>query len=92
MTFAANPAPYESFSVEALAQRLAEADETVQLIDVREPEEVEAASLPGFVNLPLSEFADWSGTIHSRFECDRETIVPRCAAGWPSRALPSSRM
>lgn len=75
MTFASNTAPYESFSVEALAQRLAEADPTVQLIDVREPEEVETASLPGFVNLPLSEFATWSETIHSRFERDRDTIV-----------------
>ncbi|PSN15864.1 rhodanese-related sulfurtransferase [filamentous cyanobacterium CCT1] len=75
MTFASNTAPYESFSAEALAQRLAEADGNAQLIDVREPEEVETASLPGFVNLPLSEFADWSTTIHSRFEADRETIV-----------------
>ncbi|MGB3201901.1 MAG: rhodanese-like domain-containing protein [Nodosilinea sp.] len=75
MTFASNPSPYESFSVEALAQRLAEADPTVQLIDVREPEEVETASLPGFVNLPLSEFAAWSESIHSRFERDRDTIV-----------------
>ncbi|MGB3312698.1 MAG: rhodanese-like domain-containing protein [Nodosilinea sp.] len=75
MTFASDNAPYESFSVEALAQRLAEADATVQLIDVREPQEVETASLDGFVNLPLSEFAAWSGTIHSQFEADRETIV-----------------
>jgi rhodanese-related sulfurtransferase len=67
--------PFESFSVEALAQRLAEASDDVQLIDVREPQEVEIASLPGFVNLPLSEFAVWSGAIHSRFEADRETIV-----------------
>ena len=71
-------APYDPLSVEALAQRLAAAEAeagAVQLIDVREPAEIELASLPGFVNLPLSEFAAWSGTIHSRFECDRETIV-----------------
>ncbi|WP_017297903.1 rhodanese-like domain-containing protein [Nodosilinea nodulosa] len=75
MTFASDTAPYEPLSVEALAQRLAEADEDVQLIDVREPFEVETASLEGFVNLPLSEFAAWADTIHSRFEADRETIV-----------------
>ncbi|WP_035990824.1 rhodanese-like domain-containing protein [Leptolyngbya sp. KIOST-1] len=75
MTFSSAPTPYESFSVEALAQRLAEADPTVQLIDVREPEEVETASLDRFVNLPLSQFATWSETIHNQFEADRETIV-----------------
>ena len=75
MTISPNPAPYEPLSVEALAQRLAEADAAVQLIDVREPSELELASLPGFANLPLSEFANWSETIHSRFERDRDTIV-----------------
>lgn len=75
MTFSSESAPYEPLSVETLAQRLAEADDEVQLIDVREPAEVETASLDGFVNLPLSEFAAWSETIHSRFERDRETIV-----------------
>ena len=75
MTFASDTAPYEPFSVEALAQRLAEAGEDVQLIDVREPAEVAIASLAGFVNLPLSEFATWSAAIHSQFEADRETIV-----------------
>ncbi|PSN20611.1 rhodanese-related sulfurtransferase, partial [filamentous cyanobacterium CCP5] len=46
-----------------------------QLIDVREPEEVEIASLPEFEVLPLSQFPVWSETIRSRFEPDRETIV-----------------
>ncbi len=75
MTESPQAAPFESFSVEALAQRLAEAGTDVQLIDVREPQELAMASLPGFANLPLSEFAEWSGAIHSRFEADRETIV-----------------
>lgn len=75
MTQSSDAAPYDSLSVEVLAQRLAEASADVQLIDVREPNEVEMASLPGFVNLPLSEFAAWSTSIHGRFEADRETIV-----------------
>lgn len=75
MTVSSDAAPYTPLSVEALAQRLAEGDAAVQLIDVREPAELELASLPGFANLPLSEFGEWSDTIHSRFERDRETIV-----------------
>jgi rhodanese-related sulfurtransferase len=75
MSVSSDAAPFESVSVETLAQRLAEGGDGVQLIDVREPRELELASLPGFVNLPLSEFAEWSGTIHSRFEADRETLV-----------------
>ncbi len=75
MTGSSDAAPYAPLSVETLAQRLAEAGADIQLIDVREPSEVELACLPGFVNLPLSEFATWSDSIHGRFEADRETIV-----------------
>lgn len=75
MASSPNSAPYEALTVEALAQRLAEAPETLQLIDVREPNEVEIASVEGFENLPLSQFAAWSEAIHSRFESDQETIV-----------------
>lgn len=60
-------------NVETLAQRLP--DESLQLIDVREPQEVAIAALPDFTILPLSQFADWADTIHSRFEADAETIV-----------------
>jgi rhodanese-related sulfurtransferase len=75
MTASPNVPPYAPLSVEALAQRLAEGTDAVQLIDVREPSEVEIASLEGFVNLPLSQFSAWSDSIHSHFEADRETIV-----------------
>ncbi|NER82307.1 MAG: rhodanese-related sulfurtransferase [Leptolyngbya sp. SIO1D8] len=60
---------------QTLAQKLQTAPDTVQLIDVREPWEVEMAAIPGFANLPLSQFADWETQIHSRFEMDVETIV-----------------
>ncbi|HEY9877429.1 MAG TPA: rhodanese-like domain-containing protein [Leptolyngbyaceae cyanobacterium] len=68
-------APFEEISVETFAQRLQNEQAALQLIDVREPSELELAALDGFENLPLSEFAAWSGTIHSRFESDKETIV-----------------
>ncbi|MBI4783697.1 MAG: rhodanese-related sulfurtransferase [Oscillatoriophycideae cyanobacterium NC_groundwater_1537_Pr4_S-0.65um_50_18] len=60
-------------SVEELARRITEP--SLQLIDVREPEEVAIAQLQGFVNLPLSQFSDWAENIHSRFEADAETLV-----------------
>lgn len=51
------------------------ADRIPQLIDVREPEELSIVSLDGFVNLPLSQFAEWSEQIALRLNRDAETIV-----------------
>lgn len=65
----------EQISVEDLAQRLAESPEDVQLVDVREPQELALAQLPGFENLPLSQFADWSGTIQTQLDPAKETLV-----------------
>ncbi|HEY9763759.1 MAG TPA: rhodanese-like domain-containing protein [Trichocoleus sp.] len=67
--------PFEEISVETFAQRLQSEQTPPQLIDVREPAELELAALDGFENLPLSEFANWSDTIHSRFDSTQETIV-----------------
>lgn len=67
--------PFEPINVETFAQRLQSEGEALQLIDVREPSELELAALSGFENLPLSEFANWSETIHSRFDSSKETIV-----------------
>ncbi|MDX1977504.1 MAG: rhodanese-like domain-containing protein [Pseudanabaenaceae cyanobacterium bins.68] len=50
-------------------------DPKAQLIDVREPEEVAIAWIPGFEVLPLSEFAQWSTQIHQKFEPEIETLV-----------------
>lgn len=47
----------------------------VQLVDVREPHELEIVSLPGFINLPLSEYASWSEEIHVRLDAQKETWV-----------------
>ncbi len=62
-------------SVEELAQRLTSGDPDIQLVDVREPQEVELASIEGFVNLPLSQFAEWGNQIPSRFDPHAETLV-----------------
>lgn len=67
--------PITEITVEALSVRMAQAKDELQLIDVREPEEVEIASINGFTNLPLSQFAEWSGQIQSRFAPHTETIV-----------------
>ncbi|MDJ0577160.1 MAG: rhodanese-like domain-containing protein [Xenococcaceae cyanobacterium MO_234.B1] len=61
-------------SVEELAQMLNER-QTLQLIDVREPEEVEIAFIEGFEVLPLSQFQQWVGTIGVRFNSEVETVV-----------------
>ncbi|HLP89406.1 MAG TPA: rhodanese-like domain-containing protein [Nostocaceae cyanobacterium] len=62
-------------SVTELAQRIASGDSQLQLIDVREPQELALAKIPGFVNLPLSEFAQWNGEMASRFDLHTETLV-----------------
>ncbi|OKH17821.1 rhodanese-related sulfurtransferase [Hydrococcus rivularis NIES-593] len=62
-------------SVEELALRLAKRDSQLQLIDVREPEEVEIAYLEGFEVLPLSQYEQWSQQIKTRFDPDVETLV-----------------
>ena len=67
--------PITQITVEALAARMIQAEDQLQLIDVREPEELELANIDGFINLPLSQFAEWSGQIQSRFDPDSETIV-----------------
>ncbi|GMG99984.1 hypothetical protein Nepgr_001824 [Nepenthes gracilis] len=49
--------------------------EEAQLIDVREPEEVGKASLPGFQVLPLQQFGNWGPEITTKFDTDKETYV-----------------
>jgi rhodanese-related sulfurtransferase len=61
-------------TVEELAHRLT-GTSNLQLLDVREPWELQTSSLQGFINLPLSEFAAWSEDIHTRFDPHQETLV-----------------
>lgn len=67
--------PLTQISVEELAQRLSKAEPDLQLLDVREPQEVAIASIEGFVNFPLSEFADWANEIHTCLNPHAETLV-----------------
>ncbi len=62
-------------SVEAFAAQLAEAATPPQLIDVREPQELAIASIPGFEVLSLSQFEQWSPTIRERFDPNAATFV-----------------
>lgn len=61
-------------SVEELAARMSQ-PQLLQLIDVREPAELAIASLPGFINLPLSQYAEWSEQIQVQFDPEQETLV-----------------
>ncbi|AFY47189.1 Rhodanese-related sulfurtransferase [Nostoc sp. PCC 7524] len=67
--------PISQISVEELAQRLAENDASIQLIDVREPQELSLASINGFVNLPLSEFSQWADQVPAMLNPHAETLV-----------------
>lgn len=66
---------FSEISVEELAQRLSTKDASVQLVDVREPQELAIASIEGFVNLPLSESEQWSGQISQMLNPQAETLV-----------------
>lgn len=78
--------PIPQISVEELARRMEESKEPLQLIDVRERQEVAIASVEGFEVLPLSEFAEWSNQIHTRFDLNAETLV-MCHHGIRSRQM-----
>ena len=67
---------FAQITVEELGRQLAETNaEKLQLVDVREPYEIELAALPGFAAFPLSEFPEWSGEIDARLDRDKETLV-----------------
>ena len=67
--------PYQPLSVEELVQWLADPNSALQLVDVREPTELALAQLPEFLNLPLSQFNQWSDNIHQHLAADRPTVV-----------------
>jgi rhodanese-related sulfurtransferase len=66
---------FTEITVTELATKLAAVDRVYQFVDVREPHELELAALPGFINLPLSEHAEWSPEIYTRLDKDLETLV-----------------
>lgn len=64
---------FSEITVQDLAQCLDRPN--IQFVDVREPWEVETASLEPFQNLPLSQFSEWSEQIHSQLDPETETFV-----------------
>lgn len=72
--FSSQPLP--QITVEELANRLNSSErDNLQLIDVRELEEVQIAKIDGFQILPLSEFAEWSDQIYQHLAPEKETLV-----------------
>ncbi|NJO21052.1 MAG: rhodanese-related sulfurtransferase [Spirulinaceae cyanobacterium RM2_2_10] len=69
------PEPIVEVSVRDFAAYLAQAATPPQLIDVREPQEVAIAHIENFAVLPLSQFEQWSPTIHDRFDPTAATFV-----------------
>ncbi len=67
--------PFSEITVKELAQRLSSDAGTLQLIDVREPQELALSQIDGFVNLPLSEYEQWSEQVPTRFDSHAETLV-----------------
>jgi len=73
--------PLQDFSsipevdVEMLAAQLKDEPSTIQLLDVREPQEVAIANLLSFKNLPLSQFSEWSTALSEQLDLHQETWV-----------------
>jgi rhodanese-related sulfurtransferase len=62
-------------TVAELSAKLQDTSQPRQYVDVREPQELAIVKIDGFINLPLSEHADWSPEIYTRLDKDLETIV-----------------
>lgn len=73
MDFHADPLP--TISVTQLAELMADPPQDLQLIDVREPEEVAIAAIPGFEVLSLSQSAQWAEQISQRLNPAAPTYV-----------------
>nr|AAM63512.1 peptidyl-prolyl cis-trans isomerase-like protein [Arabidopsis thaliana] len=69
--------PVKDIQVEELHSKMQDPvfmDEA-QLIDVREPNEIEIASLPGFKVFPLRQFGTWAPDITSKLNPEKDTFV-----------------
>jgi rhodanese-related sulfurtransferase len=67
--------PIPEISVADLAAYLQHPDLERQFVDVRESDELALANLPGFINLPLSQFSDWSPNIGQYLDSGKEILV-----------------
>ncbi len=70
-----NVQPVMEINVKDFAQHRSESLNVLQLLDVREAQEIEIAALEGFQNLPLSQFQLWSDTLATQLDPHAETFV-----------------
>lgn len=56
------------FSVDQVARFMNNEDSTVQLIDLRSPEEYKVCNIPGSINIPFSDFSNplWEGYLNQK--------------------------
>jgi rhodanese-related sulfurtransferase len=67
---------FDAISVKELGEIFeTESADRYQLVDVREPAEIEIAALPDFQVLSLSQFPQWSEQIHQYLDADKTTLV-----------------
>jgi len=66
---------FARISAQSFSQRTPESFIGVQLIDVREPEELALAAVAGFERFSLSEFQQWGPRLLELLDPTRETIV-----------------
>lgn len=59
--------PSRFVSTDILAQKIIEGDPAIQLVDTRSPEQYNAYTLPGAINISLEELIDSSGSIQSNW-------------------------
>ena len=74
MTNSGTP-PFTEIDVEAFNLKLQDDATSLQLIDVREPNEIAIASIPGFQVFPLSQYSAWGETILDQLDPQGETYV-----------------
>ncbi|CAN6806275.1 unnamed protein product [Brassica oleracea] len=69
--------PVKDIQVEELHSKMQDPVfmEEAQLIDVREPDEIATASLPGFKVFPLRQFGTWAPDITSKLNPEKDTFV-----------------
>lgn len=80
-----NPAamqPMQEISATDLKQRLDQGDD-IQIVDVREANEVAVAKIPNSIHIPLAQILDRSGEI----DPNRETVVHCKMGGRSARAI-----
>jgi len=78
LVFAAEAAGPESIEPKALGARIAWADRSLVVLDVRTPEEFAAGHLPGAINIPHTEIAARVAELEGSRDSD---IVVYCRSG-----------